>query len=256
MPVAGCAVGRHRLDLRKGFHEPQEKPRRFYKVVSVVDADNGFAIHLDGRTLKTPRAARLLLPTRAVAEQIAAEWDAQVAVIEMATMHATRLANTAIETIGGSRDGVADQVVQYAGSDLTCYFAESPEVLVARQEAAWGPLHDRAAADEGLRFERAVGIVHRDQPAETLERVRQIALALDDFALAGLAFGTALFGSSLLSVALLRGWITGETAFDLSRVDEAFQEDQWGVDAEAGERTARLRIEARVLDQWFRGLKG
>ena len=243
------------LDLRKGFHEPQEKPRRFYKAVTVIDAEDGFGIQLDGRTLKTPRAARLLLPTRAVAEQVAAEWDAQTSVIEMATMHATRLANTAIETIGGSRDGVADQVVQYAGSDLTCYFAESPTVLADRQQAAWGPLHDRAAAEEGLQFEPALGIVHRDQPAETLERVRQIALSLDDFALAGLAFGTALFGSALLSVALLRGWIEGEAAFDLSRVDEAFQEEQWGVDTEAGERTARLRDEARVLDQWFRGLE-
>lgn len=242
------------MDLRKGFHEPQEKPRRFYKAVTVVDVEGGHGIRLDGRTLKTPRAAPLILPTRAVADQIAAEWDAQTDVIEMATMHATRLANTAIETIGGSREGVADQIADYAASDLVCYFAEAPAVLLARQEAAWDPVLARAETEEGLLFERCVGIVHRPQPPATLTRVREIALSLDDFALAGLAFAVPLYGSAVLSVAVLRGWMSGDEAFDLSRVDEMFQEKQWGIDAEAAERVTRLRVEANMLDQWFRGL--
>ncbi len=242
------------MDLRKGFHEPQEKPRRFYKAVTVVEVEGGYGIRLDGRTLKTPRAAALILPTRAVADQIAAEWDAQTDVIEMATMHATRLANTAIETIGGSREGVADQIADYAASDLVCYFAGTPDALVTQQEAAWEPVLARAEAEEGLRFERCVGIVHRQQPPETLARVRQIALGLDDFGLAGLAFGVPLFGSAVLAIGLLRGWFSGEAAFELSRVDEIFQEAQWGVDAEAAERVARLQVEARMLDRWFRGL--
>lgn len=243
------------MDLRKGFHEPQEKPRRFYKAVTVAEVDGGFSILLDARTLKTPRAQRLLLPTRAVADQIAEEWDAQVEIIEMATMHATRLANTAIETIGGSREGVADQIADYAGSDLTCYFAEAPAALLARQETAWGPLLDRGAAEADLRFERCSGIVHRPQPPQTLARVREIALSLDNFALAGLAFAVPLFGSALLAVAVLRGWVDSEQAFDLSRLDEVFQEEQWGIDADAAERTDRLRVEARMLGRWFRGLE-
>ena len=242
------------LDLRKGFHEPAEKPRRFYKAVSVEAVEGGFGVRLDGRALRTPKAQPLVLPTRAVAEQIAAEWDAQTDVIEMATMHATRLANTAIETIGGSREGVADQIVQYAGADLVCYFAESPAALTARQVEAWEPLLARAEAELGLRFERCTGILHRDQPPQTLTRVREIALSLDDFALAGLAFGVALFGSAVLAIALQKGWISGEPAFDLSRIDEAFQEAQWGVDAEAAERTERLRGEAAMLERWFRNL--
>ena len=242
------------MDLRKGFHEPVEKPRKFYKAVAVDAVEGGFGITLDSRRLRTPKAQPLVLPTSALAELVAAEWDAQTDVIEMATMHATRLANTAIETIGGSRDGVADQVAQYAGADLICYFAEGPAGLVARQEAAWGPVLDRAQTELGLRFERCAGIVHRDQPPQTLTRVRELALDLDDFALAGLAFGVALFGSAVLGLALQRGWFTGEQAYDLSRVDEAFQEAQWGVDEEAAERTHRLRGEAAILDQWFRRL--
>jgi chaperone required for assembly of F1-ATPase len=194
------------------------------------------------------------MPTRAAADQVAAEWDAQTDVIEMATMHATRLANTAIETIGNSREGVADQVAQYAGTDLLCYFAEEPEALVARQQERWGPLLARAEREEGLQFERAKGIVHREQPPETMARVREIALSLNDFQLAGLAFAVALFGSAVLGVALLRGWLGADAAFDLSRLDEAFQEEKWGVDAEAAERTERLRGEARMLERWFRAL--
>lgn len=244
------------MSFRKGFHEPAEKPRRFYKAVTVGEADGGgYSILLDGRTLRTPKARRLALPTRSVAEQVAEEWDAQHETIEMARMHATRLANTAIETISAAREGVADQIAQYAGSDLICYFADDPAALVARQEASWGPLLERAAADEGLRLVRCVGIVHREQPAETLARVREIALSLDDFNLAGLAFGTSLFGSAVLGVALHRGWLSGEDAYDLSRVDEAFQEEKWGVDAEAAERVERLRGEARMLERWFTALR-
>lgn len=242
------------MDLRKGFHEPAEKPRRFYKAVTVVEADGGWQVQLDGRNLRTPKAQLMVLPTRAVADQVAQEWAAQTDVVEMATMNATRLANTAIETIGGARDGVADQVAQYAGSDLICYFAGDPAALVARQEAAWGPVLARAEAEEGLQFERCTGIVHKAQPAETLARVREIALSLDDFRLAGLAFGVALFGSAVLAIGLLRGWMSGEAAYDLSRLDEAFQEEQWGVDDEAAERTARLRDEAAMLNRWFRNL--
>ena len=242
------------LDLRKGFHEPQEKPQRFYKDVTVFEVEAGHGLLLDGRNLRTPKGERLVLPTQALAELVADEWRAQVEVIEMATMHATRLANTAIETIGKAREGVADQIVDYAGSDLLSYFAEQPAALIARQEVAWEPILKRAEAEAGLRFVRAAGIIHREQPASTLARVREIALGLDDFGLAGLAFGTPLFGSALLSIALLKGWLSGEAALDHARVDEAFQEAQWGIDAEAAERTARLRIEAQTLDRWFRGL--
>jgi chaperone required for assembly of F1-ATPase len=240
--------------LRKGFHEPAEKPRRFYKAAALVEAEDGWSVQLDGRNLRTPKAERMALPTRAVAEQVAEEWAAQGETIEMAGMHATRLANTAIETIGATREAVADQIVQYAASDLTCYYAETPAELVSRQAAAWSPVHERIIAEYDVQFMAAAGIIHRDQPPESLAKVREIALSLDDFALAGLAFGTALFGSAILAIALWRGWLTGDQAFELSRVDETFQEEKWGVDAEAAERTERLRGEARMLERWVRGL--
>jgi chaperone required for assembly of F1-ATPase len=240
--------------LKKGFHEPVEKPRRFYKSVSVEAADAGFGVLLDARSVRTPKGARLILPTRPLADQVAEEWAAQTDVIELASMHANRLANTAIDSIPPVRDATADQVVDYAGSDLLLYFAEEPEALVTRQAEHWGPILERAQVEAQLSFVRASGIIHRSQPEESLARVRAIALGLDDFGLAGLAFGASLFGSAILAIGLQRGWLSGEQAFELSRLDEAWQEEKWGVDAEAAERTERLRGEAQMLDRWFRAL--
>ena len=241
--------------MARGFIEPGEKPRRFYRQVAVAPAGGGFVVRLDGRDLRAPRGTPLALPTPALADLVAEEWAGQGEHLELAAMHATRLANTAVETIPGAREATADQVAQYAAADLICYFAEGPAGLVERQEGLWTPWLARVKADAGLRFIRATGIVHRPQPPETIAGVRALALGLDDFALAGLAFATALFGSAVLAIAVLRGWLSGPEAFELSRLDEAWQAEQWGVDAEAAERTERLRAEAAMLDRWFPALR-
>jgi chaperone required for assembly of F1-ATPase len=243
--------------LARGFQEPGEKPRRFYQAVTVAAAEGGgWAVQLDGRNLRGPKGALVALPTQALAEEVAQEWAGQGKTLDLAGMHATRLANTAISQVPLAREATAQAIADYAASDLICYFATEPAGLVERQERLWCPILDRAEAEEGLRFVRAAGILHRAQPPRTLERVRAIALGLDDFGLTGLAFGAALFGSATLAIAVQRGWLGGEEAFALSRVDEAWQEEKWGIDAEAAERTARLNGEAAMLERWFAGLKG
>jgi chaperone required for assembly of F1-ATPase len=231
-----------------------ELPRRFYNAVSVGPLDGGHAVLLDGRTPRSPGGQRLILPTPGLAELIAAEWEAQVEVIRLAAMPATRLAYTALEKIGSAHGEVAGEVARYANSDVLCYWAEAPRELVNQQAERWGPL--LAWADEALslKFHRAHGIVHQAQRPETVAGVRALAEAADVFALAGLAHATPLFGSAILALALQRGRLDGEAAFDLSRLDEAYQEQQWGVDEEAAERTARLRAEAAMLEGWFRAL--
>lgn len=240
--------------MQKGYQEATDKPRKFYKTVSVVPEDGGFAVKLDERNVRSPKAGKLVVPARGLADLVAEEWDAQTDVIELATMHGTRLAFTALEAVPLAREATADQVAQYAGSDLLCYYAEKPSGLVERQHAQWGPVLARAEEDLGLSFVRVAGIIHQAQPEETLATVKALALGMDDFALTGLAFGTSLFGSAVLALVLQRGWVTGEQAWALSRLDEIFQEEQWGVDEEAAERTARLRLEAMMLERWFRAL--
>lgn len=239
------------------MHQPVEnleKPRRFYKAAAVEPVDGAFQVRLDGRAPKSPGGKRLEAPTEALAEQIAAEWRAQVEVIDLATMPMTRLAYTALDGVAAAREATAQTLADYAGSDLVCYFADAPAALVTRQEAGWAPMLEWADTELGVTLGRVEGILHRPQPPQSLARARALALEAEDFALAGLAFAAALFGSAVLALAVARGRLSGEAAFALSRLDEAFQEEQWGVDEEAALRTAALAAEAAMIERWFRAL--
>ena len=240
--------------LTKGKPQPPAQPRRFYSRAEAVPVEGAFEVQLDGRSVRTPGGARLRAPTLALAEQIAAEWRAQGEHIAVSEMTATRLAFTALDRAPEARREVADEVARYAGSDVLCYYANGPEALVERELSHWLPVLEWAQEALGLTFVRAQGILHQPQPAETLERVRVLALELSDFELTGLVNAAGLYGSAVLAFAVQRDKLGGEAAFELSRLDEAFQEQRWGVDEEAAARATRLRQEAAVLEQWFRAL--
>ncbi|MFC5374427.1 ATP12 family chaperone protein [Brevundimonas faecalis] len=239
---------------RKGFRESEERIKRFWKTVEVTQDEGGWTVRLDGRAPRTPAGNTLTLPTEAAARLVADEWAAQEAFLSPGTMPATRLASTAIDRVSQTREPVAAEIAAYAGSDVTCYLAETPASLVARQKAEWGPWRDWAARELGVALHTAEGIVHRPQSAEALERVKTLALELDDFSLTGLATAVPLFGSAVLGLAVQRGALGGEAALDLSRLDEAFTEERWGVDEEAAARVAAHRAEAALLQLWFEAL--
>ncbi len=239
---------------KKGFRESEERLKRFWTEAAVAAEADGFVVLLDGRAPKTPAHARFLLPTEAAARMVADEWAAQGEFIDPGAMPATRLAATAIDRVSQTRGPVAEEIAAYVGSDLLCYLAEHPTSLVAEQTRAWAPWRDWAARDLGIRVEATQGIVHRSQPPESLDRVRELALELNDFALTGLATLVPLLGSAILGLAVQRGALSGEAAFDLSRLDEDFQERQWGVDADNAERTAARRAEAVLVDRWLSAL--
>lgn len=233
----------------------RELPKRFYNGVEVGTVDGGFGVLLDGRAVRTPAGARLATPTLALAERLAAEWAGQGEGIDLAAMPATRLAYSAIDRVAAKHAEVAAEVGRYAGSDVLCYFADGPGTLVERQVQRWGPVLDWARDELGLEFHRATGIIHRAQPPETVAAVESLALAADDFALAGLAMAAGLYGSAVLALALYRDRLSGLAAFDLSRLDEEFQEEKWGVDAEALARRGVLTAEADMLEAWFQALR-
>lgn len=241
---------------RKGFRESEERLKRFWTGVDVSEGEGGWSVLLDGRAPRTPAHAKLILPTQAAARLVADEWAAQGEFIDPATMPATRLASTAIDRVGQVREAVADEIAAYAGSDLLCYLAEAPGSLVQQQAREWTPWRDWAGRELGVTLEPAEGIVHRAQDPAAVARVKALALELDVFALTGLATAVPLLGSAVLALAVQRGALTGEAAFDLSRLDEAFQEGRWGVDEENAARTAARRAEAVLLDRWFRVLEG
>jgi chaperone required for assembly of F1-ATPase len=232
-----------------------ERMRRFYKAAETAPAEGGFAVRLDGRQPRSPQGQALVLPTEALARLVADEWAAQGENILPETMPATRLAWGAL-ALGdeGVRAGAVARVASFAESDLLCYFADGPPSLVERQERRWGAVIDWAEAALGTKFHRTQGVVHQPQPPETIARIEALAVAEDDFRLAGLTAAAALFGSAILAFALHRGELTAEAAFELSRLDETFQEERWGVDAEAAARADAMAKEAMVLGAWFVGL--
>jgi chaperone required for assembly of F1-ATPase len=232
-----------------------DRRKRFYAKAEVAQSETGFAVTLDGRTPRSPEGRSLTLPTRGLAELVAQEWAAQGAEIAPATMISTRLAWTGLAYAEDEgRDVATARLGEYAGADLLCYFADGPEALVERQQRQWTPLIDWAEIEFGVAFSPARGIVHQAQPEATLQRFRDLARAENAFALAGLATAAPLFGSAILAFALRYGRLDAKAALALSRLDEAFQEERWGVDAEAAERNAAMAAEAAMLERWFAAL--
>jgi chaperone required for assembly of F1-ATPase len=230
--------------------------RRFYKAATVEATDGAFGVRLDGRSPRTPAGRPLAAPTQALAALIADEWDRQGDTVKFVTMPATRLAHTALDIVPTARSQTIEGVVRFARADLLCYFADHPAVLVRRQETSWDPLLDWVRDAEGLDLMRTGGIIHIEQRPETLLALATRLDALPDFSLAGLAFASSLFGSVVLALALRAGRINAQEAMAAARLDEIFQEERWGVDADAAARTAEMALEADMAERWFAALNG
>lgn len=213
--------------------------KRFYKDVA-VSPERG--ILLDGRAVKTPARAPLILPNGALAQAVAEEWRAQGEEIDPRAMPVTGLANAAIDRVAPNPEQFAAGLAQYGETELLCYRADSPPELIARQAQRWDPLLDWARAQYGVDFTLVAGIMHQPQPMATISRLGNAVAAADPFALAALNPIVTIGGSLVLALALLEEAVLPEDAFDLAHLDELWQAEQWGEDdlALAG-REARKR---------------
>ncbi|TNC65169.1 ATP12 family chaperone protein [Rubellimicrobium roseum] len=216
-------------------------PKRFWTAVAVAPEGEGFAVTLDGRPVRTPAKARLLVPTRAFAEEVAREWDAQEGELNPAIMPATRLANAALDKVAAQRAEVVEMLASYGASDLLCYRAEAPERLVERQRTAWDPLLAWSAEALGADLATGSGVMPVQQAPGDLQRLREPLEQMDVFELAAIHDLVALSGSLVLALAVAQGRLSAEEAWRLSRVDEDFQIEEWGEDEEAAEAAARRR---------------
>ncbi|MCJ2138514.1 ATP12 family chaperone protein [Methylobacterium sp. E-066] len=228
-------------------HAKPALPRRFYKESGFSEAADGFRLTLDGRPANTPARNPLSLPTRALAEKIAAEWAAQETVIDPARMPLTRLANTTIDGVAPRHAAVVEDLCAYAGTDLVAYRAGDPERLVSAQAAAWDPILDWARETFGARVILSEGVMHVAQPPDTVRVLSEAVAAVESpFRLAGLHTLTTLTGSLLIALAVLRGRLTPAEAWDAAHVDETYQAAVWGRDADAEARLAIRRVEFEV----------
>lgn len=229
-------------------------PKRFYKDVTI--GEGAFLqVLLDGRIIKTPGKKALILPTRALADLVAAEWAAQGANIDPSTMPLTRFANTAIDAVSSAQDEVAADIVAYAGRDLLCYRADAQPDLTARQAQAWDPVLSWAREALGARFEVAAGVMPIDQPAPTLRAFARALEPHEPFRLTGLHVMTTLTGSAILTLAHAKGALSQAEAWSAAHVDEDYQIELWGEDFEASEKRKRRREEFGAASRLLSALK-
>lgn len=230
------------------------RPKRFWKTVSVSESDGGFDVRLDGRGVKTPQGRALVVPTKTLAEHIAAEWQAVGEHVNYEDMPLTRLGFAAVDRMNDVVEETVVEVLRYAETDLLCYPSQYPAALIAREDETWLPLIAWAKDALGLEFRQNRSLVHQPQPAETPVKLRALVEGASGYERAGLMSAIPLFGSVILALAVWRGRLTGEAAFAASRVGETFQAETWGADEEAALRASHMEAQARALDTWFSAL--
>ena len=235
-------------------------PKRFYKDVSVQPSGDGFGLALDGKPVRTPARAALVVPVKSLAEAVAEEWRAQGEEINPAQMPKTRLVNTALDGVSREIAAVTAEIAKFAGSDLVCYRAGAPESLVAEQNAAWNPVLDFARERFSARFVCSEGVMFVAQPDESLNSIFRAVEALGEgrngaFRLAALHVMTTLTGSALIALALAHGGLDFEAAWAAAHVDEDHQMRLWGADDEALARRAARKAEMRAAYEVFTALE-
>jgi chaperone required for assembly of F1-ATPase len=209
------------------------KAKRFWKEATAESCEGGFTVRLDGRAVKTPAKTLLVVPTLALAQAIAAEWDAQQGLVKPDTMPHTRTANSALDKVAVQFALVAENMALYGGTDLLCYRATGPQELIDRQHAQWGPLLDWCATDLGAPLIATAGVMHIAQPAASLVRLSELVHGWTPFQLAAAHDLIAISGSLVLALAVTTRRLTPDQAWVLSRIDESWTDEQWGVDDDA-----------------------
>lgn len=207
--------------------------KRFWKGVSVAAAEGGWKIALDNRPVKTPAREALVVPTEALANAIGGEWHDAGDAIDPRAMPLTGLANAAIDRVAPDRPAFAKSLARYAEADLACYRAEGPSELVTRQAKYWNGLLDWARRRFDVDFATTTGLMHIEQPAATIDRLSHAIESLDSFHLAGLSLLITVGGSLIAALAVLEQAMTPQAAWDAVSIDDRWQIEQWGADAEA-----------------------
>ncbi len=224
--------------------------KRFYEAAAVVAAADGFAVVLDGRPARTPGGVSLILSDHALARAVAGEWAAQDGTIDPGTMPLTGLVNAALDFGDNERRAMIDGALATAATDLLCYRAEEPPDLVERQARVWQPLVDWTAETHGAGLLVTQGIVPVTQPAAALTALKRAVEDLGDIPLVAVSAITGATESLVIALALAAGRIDAGEAWEASQVDETFQRERWGEDAEDTVRRGRIKADIEAAHRF------
>ena len=227
--------------------------KRFYKDTGVEEGEDGFRVLLDGKPVRTPAKAILVVPTQALADALAVEWAAVPEKVEINAAHLplTRLAATGIDRVVARRADVIADTAKYAGSDLLCYRATAPDSLVKLQQELWQPLLDWAAERHGARLVTADGIGFVNQPEEAKARLHAAVSAHGDLALSALYNLTHTAGSVVIALAVSEGRLDAAAAFAAAQMDELYQVDRWGDDPLAEKHREGVRRDIETCTRFL-----
>lgn len=223
--------------------------KRRFKTAEVTEASGGFSVALDGKPMRTPAGHAFVVPTRTLAEAVAAEWQAQGDKVDPRTMPMTQFIATALDRVSFERERIVRDLAAFAETDLLCHHAEDTERLAQRQAEQWQPLLDWAADALAARFKLASGVMPVEQPAETLAAIRTRVERLDDLALVALQTLAGASGSIVLAFAVVEGRLSADEAHRLSRLDEDYQIERWGEDYEAADRRVAVHADMREAER-------
>ena len=230
--------------------------RRFYEKVSIEEVAEGHIIRLDKHKLMTPAKKLLLLPYARLAEAVADEWRQVDEDIILSDMPMSRLVYTAIDRVSESYEATAQKFAAYGETDLLCYRATHPDMLVQRQDEIWTPYLDWVRATYGVFLQTGVGIAPIKQSRSSIEVLSQIAqggegLEPNPLRLTGLAHGAGLLGSAVLALRMESGEDKAENIWRAAFLDDFFQFEQWGEDNEAMARLEGMKREIETLSDYF-----
>ena len=207
--------------------------KRFWDGVSYEEAEDGFQIKLDHRTVRTPAKQLLVVPTEKIASHVAAEWDAQVEQVDPAAMPWTRTANAAIDKVAIQRTDVIEHLSGYAGTDLLCYRAEGPDSLVLRQQEVWDPILAWLDDHFDVSMKTTTGVMPVAQDPADLKRLAMAMDRMSDFQLTGFHDLVGLSGSFAIALAVVEKAFLPANLWAAACLDETWQAEQWGEDEEA-----------------------
>ena len=225
--------------------------KKFWTETTAVAVDGGFTVHLDGRSIKTPAKSAFVVPTMAMADQVAKEWAAQEDTVKPDTMPFTRSANAAIDKVTTQHAEVANMISDYGDSDLLCYRADSPRELSERQALAWDPYLDWAEKTLNARLAPRTGVMHQPQDPRAIENLRRKVHSFNAFELTAVHDLVSMTGSLILGLAATFPDESPEALWEISRVDERWQAEQWGDDDEALEVEAKKKTEFLHATKFF-----